>query len=302
MAVGGFSPDRPEDPIWFVGATPVDERVAETLDRPRREDLQIWSFLSSLSTSGNPPAHPVVVEPGGDPPDRVVRSPSGEWGCELTELTVEGLRAELAPVRQFGRKLKEALDADGSRYGHLHGRQIGIAFMPPAGSESRPADADLIQVEEALRDDKGCVGEGMQFSAPPTFPAQLPENGVYGQIGDFVVLVHAGGAPGVITVAANISGSIARSDALTLLRSRVADKDLGGTDVLLITCGLPDGSGYVCPLDSFLFQHLWEEANQGRQLLDVPPKHLRGVALHNWRTGAWIHVFGGQGDAPWNSA
>jgi hypothetical protein len=279
MAAGGFSPDRPEDPIWFVGATPVDERVAVKLDRPRREDIQIWSFLYSLSTSGNPPAHPVVVEPGDDPPDRVVRSPSGNWGCELTELTVEMLRAELAPVRQFGRKLKEALDADGSRYGHLRGRQIGIAFMPPAGTESRPGDADLIKVEEALREDKGCVGEGMQFSAPPTFPARLPDSGMYGQIGDFVVLVHAGGPPDSITVAGSMSASIACSDALALLRSRVADKDLGGTDVLLITCGLPDGSGYVCPLDSWLFQHLSEEANHGRQLLDVPPKHLRGVAL-----------------------
>jgi hypothetical protein len=302
MAAGGFRPDCPDDPIWFVGATTVDERVVERLDQTGRENLQIASFLSSLFDSKNSPTPPIVVETGANPPDKVVRSPSGVWGCELTELTVQDLRAELAPVRRFGRGLQEALEADGSLYGHLRGRQIGVAYMPPPGSGSRPTDVDLTNLLEALIEDKGCVGDGMQFSAPPAFPNQLPANGFYGQFGDFDVLVHAGGPPGSIAVAANMSPSIARSDALALLRSRVADKDLAGTDVLFISCGLPDGNGYVCPLDSYLFQHLSEETKQGRQLLDVDPDHLRGVALHDWRTGAWVHVFGEPGMAPWNVA
>lgn len=300
IALGGHHVDNPDDPVWTVPPALVDERVAESLDKPRREDLQVWAFLFALATGGHPPAHPVSVESGDDPPDKVIRCPSGTWGCELTELTVESLRADLAPVRGFGRRLKEALDADVSQYGHLRGRQVGAMFMPASmGEAGRPNEDDFNMLTAALREDKGYAGEGADYSQG--LPSQLPDRGFYGQVGQFVVVVNAGGRPDAITVSAGISGSIARSQAVELLRDRVATKDSPGNDILLITCGLPDGKGYTCPLDGWLFQALLGELERGVELLDAAPRHLRGIALHDWRSGAWTQVFGRHGDTPWSS-
>ena len=97
IAIGGFDPAEPDDPTWFVAAPIVDRRVTTApLDRNCREDLQIWSFLCSLAVGGNFLSHPLAIRAGDNPPDRVIKDSSGWWGCELTELTVENLRRELA--------------------------------------------------------------------------------------------------------------------------------------------------------------------------------------------------------------
>ena len=274
--------------------------MAAALDKERREDLQIWAFLFALATGGYPPAHPVSVESGGNPPDKVIRSPSGTWGCELTELTVESLRADLAPVRSLGRRLQEALAADVSQYDHLRGRLVLAMFMPTSmGEAGRPSEEDFTLLTAALAEDKGCMGQGVDFSQG--LPAQLPDRGAYGQIGQFHVAVNLGGQPDSITVSAGITGTVTRSQAVELLRRRVTAKDIPGNDTLLITCGLPDGKGYSCSLDGWLFHALAEEVERGVELLDVAPSHLRGIALHHWQSGAWVQILGSEGEAPWCS-
>ena len=301
MAVGGYATDDPDDPLWVVAPSVVDLQVTQRrLDKERREDIQLWGFLLAVAISTEGAAHPLTVGPGGNPPDRVVSSSARRWGCELTELTIGDVRAELARVRRFGRALRARLEDDASRFGHLVGRSISASHVELPDSTGQAAlsiEESLEPVLAALVIDKGFVGEGLDLSAGP--PAHLGDRGFYGQHGAFVVVVNGVGAPGTFTVAAGAGVQIRRSEALTLLRERVAAKDIKGTDALLITCGLPDELGYLCPLDEWLFQHLWSEIVEGRPLLDAAPSHLRAVALHQWRTGAWIHAFGDQSSSPW---
>ena len=74
--------------------------------------------------------------------------------------------------------------------------------------------------------------------------------------------MHSGGVPGAFTIGATTPAQIRRSEALLAVQERVAAKDLAGTDLLIMTCGLPNEFGYMCPLDQWLFQHLRDRSIQ----------------------------------------
>jgi hypothetical protein len=82
------------------------------------------------------------------------------------------------------------------------------------------------------------------------------------------------------------SGRIRRSETRDLLQARVSDKDMPGTEVVLITCGAPDDRGYVCPLDVFIPRFVVELVEQGE--LQCNPDHLEDVAWHRWATHEWF--------------
>lgn len=61
----------------------------------------------------------------------------------------------------------------------------------------------------------------------------------------------------------------------------VAQKDRQGNDILLLTTGLPDSSGYICPLDQWLFAML-RDHGLARALV---PQHIRFAVVHDWASG-----------------
>jgi hypothetical protein len=81
--------DRGEgDPVCAVPATLVEVRaIIDGTTQAAREDLQVWSFFASVTARGGG-RHPLAVEAGGDPLDRMLRSGHRKWALELTELTI----------------------------------------------------------------------------------------------------------------------------------------------------------------------------------------------------------------------
>lgn len=290
VGVSGFEPSEEGDPFVIAVAGPFDAPVAVgPLNKDRREDLQLWSFLFALGlTTGGP--HPLTVScPSSDPPDRVLTCEAHTWGVELTELTVFDVRVDFARARALGRELQDFLNANTAEYGHLLGRRVSVSVLPVADPGAGADVANSMRlVREALTEDRGFVGEGLDLTAGP--PPVLPPSGMYGQFGQLNGVVHAGGAADQIVVAASANGRVYRSQALTALNARIREKDIAGNDCLLITCGQPDERGFSCPLDAFIFALLADASRDGG--LDITmPAHLRGIAVHLWPTNEWIEAY-----------
>jgi hypothetical protein len=128
VGVGGYSPEDVDDPSEIIGAILDRPFLAGPLDKHRREDLQALSALEALSGVGAL-QHPIELRVREDPPDRYLRHGSWEWGTELTELTVQDMRQDLAPVRQFGRELHQRLEARATEFAHLRGRMVTLAKL-----------------------------------------------------------------------------------------------------------------------------------------------------------------------------
>jgi hypothetical protein len=297
IGIRGFDQGREDDPFWISAPSPLDApAITGPISRQQREDLQIWAFAITVGVTSSD-RHPIGIEVGGDPPDRVLSVDGQKWGLELTELTVTDARNELAHTRAFGRRLEDALNASLDRFDHLVGRRVFVAKL---GNNVRPdRDHTLAVILEALLQDKGCVGDGVDLSAG--LPNHLPiSNGIYGDLGSCDVQVYRDGQPGRILVSTSAQTKIHRSEALAVLESRIGQKDSPKNDALLISCGLPDMRGYVCPLDWFLFLLLSELFKAGEKV--KAPKHLRHVAVHFWGSNEWFEVYQSENHpVPWPS-
>lgn len=105
IGLGGHAQSDPNDPLIVLGAVLDQPFWAGRISKERREDVQLWSALEALANSGVG-RHPLGARVGEDPPDRYLMYGGREWGTELTELTVQDVRRNLAPVRRFGRDLQ----------------------------------------------------------------------------------------------------------------------------------------------------------------------------------------------------
>lgn len=158
VGLGGYSPDAADDPFEIIGAILDQPFLAGPLDKNRREDLQVLSVLEALSGVGAL-RHRIEVRVGENPPDRYLRHGSREWGTELTELTVQDVRQDLAPVRQFGRELHQRLEARATEFAHLRGRMVTLAKLTES---PLPKDHGqlLADAQAALLVDKGLCRRG----------------------------------------------------------------------------------------------------------------------------------------------
>jgi hypothetical protein len=295
IALGGHDLSDPGDPFWLVPPL-ADVQRFSALDQSRLEDLQVFAFLAAVAASGG--LHPLdVTTPLSDPPDRVVRRGDREWAVELTELTVEDLRADLGRARAFGRSLQEGLEASGE-HEHLRGRLVNVA---PVAAElpSDPATS-LPAVVAALKEDKGSISD-IPIDPSQGLPEQLPDVGFYGDVGAFNIHLNAGpGIVGRILVSASTQAQIRRSEALESFQQRVASKDRPENEILVVTCGLPDKRGYMCAVDEWIFRLLREIAGDVGLPLDAP-QYLTAVALHSFSTGEWFEAYrANDAEAPWS--
>jgi hypothetical protein len=292
LAAYGFSQD---EPLYLVPGQPVDQlAIPSGLDQDRLEDMQVWAFLSDLTAAGG--RHPLAVEVGEDPPDRYLGTSDYRWGIELTELTSTQVRAELAQIRAFGRQLERQLQEDDLP--HLTGRRVVLSTHDKGSVSNSP---DLIAaIRRALKEDKGCVGEGYGDEG---VPLQLPTHGMYGVLGPFVMQVYEdSSAPGVISVTASVQAQFRHAEVVEALQERINRKDNPPNDLLLISCGLPDPAGYICPLDVFLFAQIFEQTQEIQEAL-AEPEHLKAVVVHSPRANAFVELFRRPGSSvPWDAA
>jgi hypothetical protein len=63
---------------------------------------------------------------------------------------------------------------------------------------------------------------------------------------------------------------VRQTEARQLIAARVARKDKAGNDIVVVTCGLPDKSGYVCGADPWIFETLAEAASNASLVPERP--------------------------------
>lgn len=279
IAAMGHEPGHPDDPVVLIAGAVLDHPFLKgPVAKDRREDIQILDCLRTLSLVGS--KHPFHVRPGDDPPDRIVEASGEAWAVELTELTVEDFRGDLARMRRLGRDLEDALRASDAHL-HLKGRVVQLSNATAAGTPL-PDDLSqyLDQLVAALAEDKGFLGEGADLSEG--IPERLGDRGMYGEVGPFSIDVGGHGAGGVIAVASTPQAELRQSELVEALAARVAAKDHRANELLVVSCGLPDQRGYVCQVDNFIFDALWKAAQPPAGPLIPEPTDLAGVILHNF--------------------
>ena len=289
MHVGiiGHEEGKEGDPFVIVGPFLDQPILKGPISGSRREDMQITSALFALAYTGMAPS-PVSVRTGDDPPDRFVNLGGREWGLELTELTMPDIRQELADVRRFARNLQNLLTERSDDYRHLQGKSVNLAKSEkPLPKKQGPL---LTATAEALREDRGFSGQDMDLSHE--LPQQLNMRGIYGEHGGFHVIVNPGqplGDPSSITVSAHGNYQIHLSEAVEALAKRIDEKDKGCNELLLITCGLVDNYGYTCPADEYIMRLLAMSVESGQSVFPRPPKHIKGILIHQWHTQLLYH-------------
>jgi hypothetical protein len=235
--------------------------------------------------------HPLATRPGDDPPDRVLSHADRTWATELTELTIETIRGDLARVRAIGRQLQQRLRERSPAIQHLRGRTVMVAKQ--AGSEvPRNLGPVLRQLEGVLAQDRGFVGQDTG-SGPDM------SRGFYGNHGPFTVTVNRTSEDDEVIVSATSQSELFRSEVISAFASSIAAKDIPGNEIVILSCGLPDKQGYVCPYDHAIFLTLRKAAAEGIELLPKPPMNIRGGLVHLWDTDQ-LFSWGDGDDFPWS--
>jgi hypothetical protein len=299
IVLGGTTEGRDDDPLEIRLGGVVDQPVLQgPVDKSRLEDLQMWSALHALAFSGLA-RHPLGVRPGvppdGDPPDRWLSQGDRTWGVELTQLTLEDFRSDLAQLRSVARDLGQILRSREVEFAHLRG---GVVEISKRNADRLPKNHGplLTNLESLLKVDRGIVGQDSFFDKDP------PKRGYYGNCGPFVVWVNPNPGRTDITISASSPSTIHRSEALQALGDCVREKDIPGNEVLIVTCGLPDEKGYRCLADESIFGMLWSAVLAGGSIVAEAPANLRGVLVHLWSSTALIHWPVNADDLPWSAA
>jgi hypothetical protein len=77
------------------------------------------------------------------------------------------------------------------------------------------------------------------------------------------------------------------SELVSALEERISKKDVPKNELLLVTCGLPDETGCVCPIDKVIF----DEARELVGSLEFKPEFLKAIYLHLWATAELVELF-----------
>ncbi|HEX2208160.1 MAG TPA: hypothetical protein VHG93_10800, partial [Longimicrobium sp.] len=274
ISLRGTQDGREDDPIFFIPSSPVDAPILQgPLSKDRREDIQMFSFALALSLALDD-GHPIDIRRGDDPPDRVVHVGGVPYAVELTELTITDVRRELAQARRLGRLLHERLTREAAQYTHLMGRRVVLAILPADDGLPRDTAPLLDQLSQLLKEDRGCVGDGVDLTNGP--PDHWPNNrGYYGQHGPVNLMTYGDGIAHHFLVSSNCQTEVRLSQTLQTINDRIVAKDSAASNVLLMSCGMPDERGFACPIDRYMFQFIQENADP----LQLSPAYLSGVFL-----------------------
>lgn len=294
IAIAGFNSDDGEPFMMSLGGVLDRPVFAGPVDKDRIEDLQIWAAMQALGFN-NALRHPLSIRPGGDPPDRLISYGDRTWGVELTELTIQDVRQDLAPVRTFGRKLQQRLRDQPERFAHLRGRVVMLTKVADQNLPRNP-DSMLKDAEQILEEDRGHFGEDVDRTAGA--PKNLGERGRYDSCGAFSITVNKSNDESVAHVSATSHFQLYRSKALKALGARVKAKDRPGNEIVIVTCGLPDRQGYMCPSDHDLYNVLLQAAKDNIPVMTEPLSHVLGVLIHLWGSNQ-IYSMQENDDVPW---
>lgn len=280
-----------------------DCQVADNLSQDSIEIDQFFDFALAAQARGELPAIESYRKPLSDPPDLLVTTRGRDYGVELTSIsTPEVSRQRLAEIRMIGRDLANLIKRQSVRFPHLVGTRIilqehaGDAQRPPR-TLTRQRDGNIVdRLADALSPAIGVVDRRPLLpldSLPGTVvPPEVAMRGRAWVDGIYLLEVFANedDAAAPPNVVANCQVELVDNVLVKTFVDRVKRKDREGTEFLLVTTGLPDKAGYVCPADSYVFELLKRLAFAGK--ITFPRlHHLRQVAINHWRYPPWTMVF-----------
>jgi hypothetical protein len=151
----------------------------------------------------------------------------------------------------------------------------------------------LEELTDVLAEDKGFVGEDMGSGPDMT-------RGTYSIHGPFSVTVNRTSPSGEVIVSSTSQSELFRSEVIAAFGKCVADKDVPQNEIVIISCGLPDKQGYICPYDHAIFLTLQKAVVEGIDILSTPPTNIHGGLVHLWDTDQLI-TWGEGSDFPWGT-
>lgn len=289
LAIGGT--DESGNEFNTIAALPLDHRVsAKSLSQRAIEDQQFWHVLLGAELYGCVDEVTSYSHSDTDPPDLVVQVGGDTFNVELTSITAQQVsRQRLAEVRSVGRALDERLKAAPDQYPHLTGNQVwvfdrsgDVSRLPKRMGTKFTKLIDDIATE--LETDFGVVTgipPNADGSPPQTVPGSVMRQGRR-EVNGYDLEIHPDianpEAPPMATGSAQIEVETKVLEQEFV--GRVATKDRQPNEILIVTTGLPDTSGYVCPADHFIYYTLSQRLREG--LLRVPAtNHLRQVIFNH---------------------
>lgn len=279
-----------------------DCQVADNLSQDAIEVDQFLDFAVAAQARGELPSIETYRKPESDPPDLLVKVRGREHGVELTSIsTPEVSRQRLSEIRMIGRDLADLVKRESQRFTHLVGTRIILqelasdAQRPPKSHRRTPEETIVSRLADALGPSIGVVDRSplLPLGSPvgTVVTAEVANRGRARIDDSYLLEVHASAdATAPPNVVANCQVELVDSLLIKTLLDRVQRKDREGTEFLLVTTGLPDKAGYVCPADGYVFELLRRLAFAGR--ITFPSlRYIRQIVLNHWRYPPWTLVF-----------
>ena len=303
MFVLGGTTESGEEIRSITATVYSDHRIADRLSQEMIEDQQFLDFARAAQLRGELPAIECYQRPPSDPPDLLVTTRGREYAVELTSITTpEVSRQRLSEIRAIGHKLSELIRSDSERFAHLVGKTVSLAEM--ASDDQRPPKTNarrMLEIVNRLGDALGPQIGTVDYT-PLTSPEAPVGTVIPGNIAmrgrvqvDETYWLEVHKAPDETAtphVVANCQVSLYPRRVAQTFVERVQKKDRPGNEFLLVTTGLPDKQGYVCPADHWVFHVLQEQALAGK--IELPqPRYLRQIVLNHWGQPPWTISFGG---------
>jgi hypothetical protein len=286
-----------------VAATIFDDcRVADHLLQESIEVQQFLDFALAAQERGELAAIESYRKPPSDPPDLLVTTRGREYAVELTSISTPDVsRQRLSEVRTIGRNLTDLIKRERQHFPHLVGKRIILQEL--ASDDQRPPKAHGRKIEGVVDRLAEALGPGIGTvdRTPLLPPGSPPGTVVPGEVAmrgrawvdgtTYLLEVHpnedADSPPNLV---ANCQVELVSRVLAETLVDRVLRKDREGTEFLLITTGLPDKAGFLCPADSYVFELIKQLASAGR--IKFPPlRYLKQVVINHWRCPPWTMVF-----------
>lgn len=158
------------------------------------------------------------------------------------------------------------------------------------------------RVASVLVDDRGCESENY---GPPKSGEKFPElisvdKGNYGDVDGLTVRVEVRRPGETSQVTVGVGVQFSASKVLGVLTDRIRSKDRPGNDIVLVTTGLIDQFGYVCPQDKWMFKLIMDNYGKHGAANRLSPDHISGVVMHNWNSPFICPLYSRPGvNLPW---
>lgn len=261
----------------IVFERPTEWNELAHASKEQLEETQVRRFLRDYARAAIEPLAASYAR-GDDPPDFVLtRSDGGKVGLECTQLVIADRIHAWNSAESLNRSLL-ALRRD--RFRHLRSHTVYLTIdtpngLPPPGARGKREVAQALQAFQPAPND---------FTSPPE---DLSGSNIVQTFGNYVLTAVPQAdfrvSPFVrqmgFDLALAIQSDVYASAAWAALAERVREKDLRGSDAILVSCGAPVTRGLSFPSDDLAAEAIMASASTHA----LPPTvNATAAYVHAW--------------------